>query len=231
MIRGLDHIQLAMPRDEEPRARTFYGELLGLREIPKPPELAKRGGLWFELPDGRGLHLGVEEPFLPAKKAHPAFRVLTLDALAQRVSEAGAPVKWSDEVPDVRRFHSEDPFGNRLEFQEQPSEHKLTEDEVLAVLHALERQEVTIPDAQRRRAEEAPSGDVPFVCSNGWCFVVFSDDFEWDCLARVTAPDGRWLEYRDLAGAPGAPEPMPRLAAYRPPAQIGLDVWGLLGQS
>ncbi|WP_408888285.1 hypothetical protein VZQ01_16480 [Myxococcus faecalis] len=231
MIQGLDHIQLAMPPGGEPRARAFYGELLGLREIPKPPELAKRGGLWFELPDGRGLHLGVEEPFVPAKKAHPAFRVLTLDLLAERLSQAKAPVKWSHEVPDVRRFHGEDPFGNRLEFQEHPSEHKLTEDEVLAVLYALEKEEVTIPTAQRLRAEEAPSGGVPFVCSNGWCFVIFSDAFEWDYILRVTAPDGRWLEFADMMGEPGQPSPMPRLADYRPPAQIGLDVWGLLGES
>ncbi|MCP3136276.1 VOC family protein [Pyxidicoccus xibeiensis] len=118
MIQGLDHVQLAMPRGEEAQGRAFYGALLGLKEVPKPPELAKRGGLWFELADGRGLHLGVEEPFLPAKKAHPAFRVTTLDALAERLLAAGHPVKWDDSVPDVRRFHGADPFGNRLEFQE-----------------------------------------------------------------------------------------------------------------
>ncbi|NMO20021.1 glyoxalase [Pyxidicoccus fallax] len=118
MIQGLDHVQLAMPRGQEPQARVFYGELLGLREVPKPPELAKRGGLWFELSDGRGVHLGVEEPFLPAKKAHPAFRVATLDSLGEALRAAGHPVAWDDSVPEVRRFHSADPFGNRLEFQE-----------------------------------------------------------------------------------------------------------------
>jgi catechol 2,3-dioxygenase-like lactoylglutathione lyase family enzyme len=118
MIQGLDHVQLAMPRGQEPQARAFYGGLLGLGEVPKPPKLAKRGGLWFEFPDGHGLHLGVEEPFLAAKKAHPSFRVVTMDTLAEALRAAGHPVTWDDSVPGVRRFHSEDPFGNRLEFQE-----------------------------------------------------------------------------------------------------------------
>ncbi|QSQ11419.1 glyoxalase [Myxococcus landrumensis] len=122
MIQGIDHIQLAMPRGEEPRARAFYGGLLGLREVPKPPELAKRGGLWFELADGRALHLGVEEPFLPAKKAHPGFRATELDALGARLLGAECVVTWDSSVPGVRRFHSADPFGNRLEFQEQSAE-------------------------------------------------------------------------------------------------------------
>jgi|GEM_PF-623979 len=227
MIQGIDHIQLAMPRGKEAKGRAFYGELLGLREIPKPPELAKRGGLWFELPDGRGLHLGVEEPFLPAKKAHPAFRVTTLDALVARMCEAKHPVRWSFEVPGVRRFHGEDPFGNRLEFQEQPSEHKLTEDEVLAVLYALERGEVTISTRQLQWVEDSGGGDTPILCSNGWCFVIFNDSCEWDYISRVTAPDGRWLSYADIAGGPGEPVPMPRLEDYRPPPEISLDVWGL----
>ncbi len=118
MIQGLDHVQLAMPRGAEAQGRAFYTGLLGLREVPKPAELAKRGGAWFELADGRGLHLGVEEPFLPAKKAHPAFRVAALDALAERLGTSGHPVTWDASVPEVRRFHSADPFGNRLEFQE-----------------------------------------------------------------------------------------------------------------
>jgi catechol 2,3-dioxygenase-like lactoylglutathione lyase family enzyme len=118
MIQGLDHTQLSMPRGEEDRGRAFYSGLLGLQETPKPPELAKRGGVWFLLPDGRGLHLGVEEPFQPALKAHPAFRAAALETLARQLEAAGYPVKWDDSVPGVRRFHSADPFGNRLEFQE-----------------------------------------------------------------------------------------------------------------
>ena len=79
MITGLDHIQIAMPRGKEPAARAFYSELLGLRELPKPPQLVARGGCWFSGP-GLVLHLGVEEPFVAARKAHPAFRVADLDA-------------------------------------------------------------------------------------------------------------------------------------------------------
>lgn len=68
MILGLDHVQIAMPRGEESKARAFYADLLSLNEVAKPPILAARGGVWFALPDGRGLHLGVEEPFVPAKR-------------------------------------------------------------------------------------------------------------------------------------------------------------------
>lgn len=117
MIAGLDHLQLSMPTGQEAQARAFYGELLGLEEVPKPPILAARGGVWFVLADGRGLHLGVEEGFQPARKAHPAFAVEGLDALAGLLAAAGHPVTWDQAIPEVRRFYSQDPFGNRLEFQ------------------------------------------------------------------------------------------------------------------
>jgi catechol 2,3-dioxygenase-like lactoylglutathione lyase family enzyme len=109
----LDHVQLAAPRGCEPEARRFYGELLGLEEIEKPEPLRARGGAWFALGD-RQLHIGVEEPFAPARKAHPAFRVspAELDGLAARLGE----VEWDDALPDVRRFYTADPWGNRLEF-------------------------------------------------------------------------------------------------------------------
>ena len=107
MIVGLDHVQIAAPPGCEDAARAFYGETLGLREIAKPPVLARRGGVWFE-----HLHVGVEDPFTPARKAHPALRVDDLDALAARLDE----VTWDEAIPGVRRFDSTDPFGNRLEF-------------------------------------------------------------------------------------------------------------------
>ena len=118
MITGLDHVQVAIPAGGEPVARAFYGELLGMSEVPKPPALAARGGCWFE--SGTAvLHLGVEEPFAPARKAHPAFLVTDLDALAAALTDAGSPVTRSDgELPGIRRFHTVDPFGNRLEFQQ-----------------------------------------------------------------------------------------------------------------
>lgn len=115
MITGFDHIQLAMPPGGEAAARTFYSALLGLVEIPKPAPLAPRGGCWFAGP-GLQLHLGVEEPFVPARKAHPAFLVRDLAALEARLAAAGVAITPDQSVPGVRRCYAGDPFGNRLEF-------------------------------------------------------------------------------------------------------------------
>jgi catechol 2,3-dioxygenase-like lactoylglutathione lyase family enzyme len=115
----IHHVQLACPRGSEERLRQFYGGVLGLAEKAKPPALAVRGGCWFT---GHGieLHLGVEEPFAPARKAHPGLLWPDLDALAARLTEAGYPVQWAPdgELPGLRRFHTEDVHGNRLEFME-----------------------------------------------------------------------------------------------------------------
>jgi catechol 2,3-dioxygenase-like lactoylglutathione lyase family enzyme len=120
MITGLDHVQVAIPRGGEPTARAFYGDLLGMTELPKPPALAARGGCWFES-GSAVLHLGVEEPFQPARKAHPAFLVTDLDALAATLTAHGHEVTRADgERPGIRRFHTVDPFGNRIEFQQSP---------------------------------------------------------------------------------------------------------------
>src|SRR3954470_17400944 len=113
----LDHVQLAAPAGCETRARRFYGELLGLPELPKPAALAGRGGAWFALGD-QALHVGVEEPFRPARKAHPALRATSAGALRDLalVLEAGGhPVRWDGELAGVVRFYVDDPFGNRLE--------------------------------------------------------------------------------------------------------------------
>ena len=112
----LDHVQIAAPPGCEAEARRFFGALLGLAELEKPEPLRARGGAWFALGD-RQLHIGVEEPFAPSRKAHPAFRVTgeELDALAARLAGAGAPVDWDDSLPGVRRFYTADPWGNRLE--------------------------------------------------------------------------------------------------------------------
>lgn len=118
MVLGLDHVQLAMPERHEQTARNYYADVLGLRELQKPATLAGRGGAWFELPDGHQLHLGVEEPFRPNRKAHPAFVTGSLDGMAERLGEEGYPVRWDDELAPRRRFYSEDPFGNRIEFME-----------------------------------------------------------------------------------------------------------------
>ena len=105
----VDHVQVAAPPGCEPEARAFYGGVLGFREVEKPETLRARGGVWFEQ-----LHVGVEEDFRPARKAHPAFVADDLDALAARIGD----VQWDDAVPGVRRFYANDPFGNRLEFVE-----------------------------------------------------------------------------------------------------------------
>ena len=118
MITGLDHVQIAMPRGAEGAARAFYAELLGMTERPKPPVLAARGGCWFTS-GAAVLHLGVEEPFSPARKAHPAFLAEDIGALQATLTAAGyACVRSDGEVPGVRRFHTHDPFGNRVEFQQ-----------------------------------------------------------------------------------------------------------------
>ena len=118
MITGIDHVQLAMPSGREDAARSFYAELLGMTELAKPPVLAARGGCWFAAGTAV-LHLGVEEPFAPARKAHPALLVDDLDALAAALAAAGYDcVRADGEIPGVRRCHSHDPFGNRVEFQQ-----------------------------------------------------------------------------------------------------------------
>ena len=86
--------------------------------MEKPPALAGRGGVWFALPDGRQLYLGVEEPFGPSGNAHPAFGCGALDELVGRLGEGGYAVRWDEELAPRRRFYGEDPFGNRVEFIE-----------------------------------------------------------------------------------------------------------------
>lgn len=110
----LDHVQLAMPPGEEERAVAFYEGLLGIPRVPKPAPLAGRGGCWFE----RGhlkVHLGVEEDFRPARKAHPAFAVSALAGLVDRLRGAGLEVRAGDTANQV---YVDDPFGNRIELME-----------------------------------------------------------------------------------------------------------------
>lgn len=117
-ILAIDHVQLAMPADEEEIARAFYAGVLGLAEISKPPQLARRGGVWFQAGSVQ-IHLGIEADFHPAKKAHPAFIVADLDALLDRVRKAGYEVDTSQPPLDgYVRAHIFDPFGNRIELME-----------------------------------------------------------------------------------------------------------------
>jgi catechol 2,3-dioxygenase-like lactoylglutathione lyase family enzyme len=116
-VTGIDHVQIAAPKGCEPEARNFFGYLLGLEEIEKPEPLRSRGGCWFKA-GSRQLHVGVEEEFRPARKAHPAFAVADIDALFVRLTEAGVHCAWDDALGGARRFYASDPWGNRLEFTE-----------------------------------------------------------------------------------------------------------------
>jgi hypothetical protein len=118
MIVGYDHVQVAIPSGAEDVARAYYGGLLEMVELPKPAPLAARGGCWFSAGTAV-LHLGVEADFRAARKAHPAFLVANLDSLEGTLKDAGYETTSADnELPGVRRFHTFDPFGNRLEFQQ-----------------------------------------------------------------------------------------------------------------
>lgn len=112
---SLDHVQLAMPAGGELEARSFWMDLLGFVEEAKPPALAVRGGAWFRSAGGVVVHVGVDPAFVAATKAHPAFVVRDLDSLVIRLEAASCSVRWDHELPGVRRVHTDDPFGNRLE--------------------------------------------------------------------------------------------------------------------
>ena len=117
LIAGIDHVQIAAPAGCEEEARAFYGAVLGMLELEKPPALKSRGGCWFQC-GAQQLHVGVEGDFRAARKAHPAFQVSDLDALRGVLRENGVGVTDDEALPDVRRFYAEDPWGNRLEFVE-----------------------------------------------------------------------------------------------------------------
>jgi catechol 2,3-dioxygenase-like lactoylglutathione lyase family enzyme len=118
-ITAIDHVQLAMPVGAEQRAVDFYAGILGLVLEPKPTSLGLRGGCWFRSGNVE-IHLGVEDPFTPAKKAHPALRVAGYSELIAALEAAGYPVRVNDEIPGVLRCHVDDPFGNRIELIAQP---------------------------------------------------------------------------------------------------------------
>ena len=111
----LQHVQLAIPPGSEDACREFYVGTLGLTEVPKPPALAVRGGMWLRAGSVE-IHLGVEDDFRPAKKAHPAFVVTDFDGLVARLTARGIEIRWDDGIAGTRRFHASDNVGNRLEF-------------------------------------------------------------------------------------------------------------------
>jgi catechol 2,3-dioxygenase-like lactoylglutathione lyase family enzyme len=113
-VLAIDHIQLAAPPGCEEAARRFFGELLGLAEIPKPEPIRARGGVWFRVGEHE-LHIGVEQDFAPARKAHPAFRASGYDELRERLLAGSVEVEDDDEILGVRRCFVADPWGNRIE--------------------------------------------------------------------------------------------------------------------
>lgn len=119
-IVALHHVQLAMPQGGEAAARRFYAGVLGLREVPKPAVLLERGGLWFEA-NGVRVHLGVEGTFVPARKAHPALAVASLDSAVRHLDRRGVAWDHGNDLPGLRRIYVADPFENRIELAEQVS--------------------------------------------------------------------------------------------------------------
>jgi catechol 2,3-dioxygenase-like lactoylglutathione lyase family enzyme len=118
---SVDHVQVAMPVGGEERARWFYGEVLGLREIEKPDSLRGRGGVWF-CSGNLQVHLGVEAEFMPARKAHVAYAVEGIDAVRARMVREGIEVTDDDALPAFARFYTVDPFRNRVEILEPATE-------------------------------------------------------------------------------------------------------------
>jgi len=117
MFKGIDHVQLAAPSGSEAAARAFFSSILGMKEIPKPENLRKRGGVWFQC-GPQALHIGIQEPFEPATKAHPAFHVDDLESLRHTLHVHNVPIKDDEPLEGAKRFYADDPFGNRLEFLE-----------------------------------------------------------------------------------------------------------------
>ena len=114
-ITGIDHIQIAAPSGSEKAARRFYGELLGMEEIPKPNSLKARGGCWFRA-GLHEVHIGIQQDFMPAEKAHPGFTVNALEQLKLRLQELGYAIIEDEPINGRCRFFTHDPFGNRIEF-------------------------------------------------------------------------------------------------------------------
>jgi catechol 2,3-dioxygenase-like lactoylglutathione lyase family enzyme len=110
----LDHVQLAMPPGREAEAEAFYAGLLGLERVAKPPSLAARGGCWF-VRGTLAVHLGVEEDFRPARKAHPAFVVRNLPGLVAALDAGGVAVRPNPDRAPGAGAYVDDPFGNRIE--------------------------------------------------------------------------------------------------------------------
>lgn len=112
----LTHVNVTIPAGGEHAARSFYSDLLGLPEIPKPESLRGRGGLWFDA-GGLDLHLSVEANAGADRQRHFGLECAHLDALRTTLEQAGVTIDEGRPAP-WRRFFVHDPFGNRIEFHE-----------------------------------------------------------------------------------------------------------------
>lgn len=116
-FKTIDHVQLAAPKGSEEKAREFFQGIFGLSEIEKPEELKKRGGVWFKFGNNQ-IHIGIEEPFTPAKKAHPAFEIENIEELKQHLNAHEVNYIVDNNLPGANRIYVNDPFGNRIELLE-----------------------------------------------------------------------------------------------------------------
>jgi catechol 2,3-dioxygenase-like lactoylglutathione lyase family enzyme len=117
LIERIDHVQLAMPVGAEDIAREFYQGVLGIPEVAKPAHMAKRGGCWF-VRGNLKVHLGADANFRAAQKAHPAFVVVDVRSLADKLEALGYKVRTDESIDGQVRIQVDDPFGNRIEFME-----------------------------------------------------------------------------------------------------------------
>ena len=116
MINRLHHVQITIPRGAEDKAREFYCDFLGLKEIPKPEALAGRGGFWMELGEIQ-VHVGVKGTAgRELSKAHAAYLVDDLPFWRARLEMNGVKILEGIPIPGYERFEFRDPFGNRVEF-------------------------------------------------------------------------------------------------------------------
>lgn len=117
VFKSIDHVQLAAPTGSEEIARNFFGDILGLQEIEKPETLRSRGGVWFAFANIQ-IHIGIEEPFAPAKKAHPAFQIENLESFKVHLTKNEVSYIVDVDLPGANRIYIHDPFGNRMEILE-----------------------------------------------------------------------------------------------------------------
>lgn len=117
IFKAIDHIQLAAPKGSEETARNFFMNILGFTEVEKPEGLKKRGGVWFQCKKIK-IHIGIEEPFSPARKAHPAFEIENIEELKKHLIKNGVDIIEDIKLPGANRCYISDPFGNRIELLE-----------------------------------------------------------------------------------------------------------------